>query len=111
MRYHRLTRALRGRSCRRAVALWPRGRGGAGELCVVIVMQWLWACVVVVAQGKVCALSAQWTCALVALPCAHGRCPAGALGERGRCRACVVLACMVCHVSACMRGDSGELCA
>ncbi len=87
------------------VALWPHGHGGAGELCVVIVMQWLWACVVVVAQGKVCALSAQWTCALVALPCVHGRRLAGALGKCGHCRMCVILACMVCHASACIRGE------
>ena|SRR6266404_6676002 len=105
------TGALGACSRHHMVALWLHGRGGTGELCVVIVMQWLWACVVIVTQGKVCALSAQWTCALIALPCAHGRRPTGALGECGCCRMCVVLECMVCHASACMCGDSGELCA
>ncbi len=107
---HRHTGAL-GACSHHHVALWPHGHGGTGELCVVIVTQWLWACMVVVTQRKVCALSAQWTCALVALPCAHGCHPTGALGKRGHCHTCVVLACTVCHASACMCGDSGELCA
>jgi len=48
----------------------------------IVVMQWFWACVVIVTQGKVRALSAQWTCTLSITLCACGSRRAGALCVR-----------------------------
>jgi len=90
-----------GRGGRRTVALacivrWPYG----GVVVVarrhchhaVVVAQWLWACVVVVARGKVRASSAQWTCTLGVALCACGSRRAGALGEHGRCPVVTLIA-------------------